>query len=144
MKQHVPKRFGRFDVPIVNNNKSDNTYDRIYGARSNQPMITENKKIGTGYNPADDLPKFGKKTLMEEQEVSSVSYTFYYSLQIMRQIMEQQQAKDQKEEQDRNFRCLDTTQRVDFTQKTHYDNTVGRRVMKDQNGNGVSMSCKDE
>ena len=62
----------------------------------------------------------------------------------MRQIMEQQQAKDQKEEQDRNFRCLDTTQRVDFTQKTHYDNTVGRRVMKDQNGNGVSMSCKDE
>ena len=33
-------------------------------------METEQKLIGGGYNPADDLPRFGRKTLNAEQEVS--------------------------------------------------------------------------
>mgnify|MGYP000909537634 CR=1 FL=1 len=33
-------------------------------------MITSNSGFGKGYNPADDLPKLGRKTLAMEQEVS--------------------------------------------------------------------------
>ena len=48
----------------------DSTIDRIYGELNPQPMISESYAIGKGTNPADNLAKFGKKTLAMEQAVS--------------------------------------------------------------------------
>ena len=44
--------------------------ERIYGELNPQPMISESYAIGKGTNPADNLAKFGKKTLAMEQAVS--------------------------------------------------------------------------
>jgi len=66
VREHIPKRCGNFEEPITTDKVFDNTYDRIYGVRQYEPMVTEQKQIGTGYNPADDLPKFGRKTLNTE------------------------------------------------------------------------------
>ena len=50
----------------------DSTIDRIYGQLNPQPMISESYAIGKGTNPADNLAKFGKKTLAMEQAVSQI------------------------------------------------------------------------
>jgi hypothetical protein len=41
----------------------DDTSDRIYGEKKPEAMVTQSTMIGSGYNPADDLPKVGKKTM---------------------------------------------------------------------------------
>jgi len=74
MRQHIPKKHCNFDEPIINKTKMDSTMDRIYGAMTVHPMVPESSKMGTGKNPANDLPKFGKKTLDAEKEVSTIEY----------------------------------------------------------------------
>ena len=70
MKTHIPKRHCNFEEPIKGATEFDNTYDRINGNRQDQPMVPESMSVGTGKNPADALPRFGKKTMAAEQEVS--------------------------------------------------------------------------
>jgi hypothetical protein len=70
MREHIPKKHLNFDEPPKTDKVFDNTADRIYGERNPQPMISESYGIGKSSNPADNLAKFGKKTLMMEQEVS--------------------------------------------------------------------------
>ena len=70
MRKHIPKRHLDWDNPVVNTQKMDSTTDRIYGVLDPQPMISESYAIGKGTNPADNLAKFGKKTLAMEQAVS--------------------------------------------------------------------------
>jgi len=41
-------------------------------------MDTESKIIGSGYNPADELPKLGRKAMNSDQEVSFI--LFIYSI----------------------------------------------------------------
>jgi len=53
-------------VPIVSNKPLDSTMDRIYGEKKPVPFVSESSHVGAGYNPADDLPKFGKKTMAAE------------------------------------------------------------------------------
>lgn len=72
MRQHIPKRHLDWDNPVVNTQKMDSTVDRIYGALNPQPMISESYAIGKGTNPADNMAKFGKKTLAMEQAVSEL------------------------------------------------------------------------
>jgi hypothetical protein len=48
----------------------DNTMERINGALNPEPMVTQSSIVGSGYNPADALPKVGRKTILMEREVS--------------------------------------------------------------------------
>lgn len=73
MQKHIPKRHLDFENPIVNNNAVEDTKGRIYGETIVNDFATETGKIGTAFNPVDNLPKHGKKTLTAEQEVSIVT-----------------------------------------------------------------------
>jgi hypothetical protein len=63
MKEHIPKRHLNFEEPILTDKVFDNTFDRIYGERKPMPLFTETSEIGTSTNPADSLPRVGKKTM---------------------------------------------------------------------------------
>ena len=69
-KEHIPKKHLNFEEPIANNKVFDNTADRIYGEKLNAPMVTETRQLGTATNPADALPKLGRKTMATEANVS--------------------------------------------------------------------------
>lgn len=66
VKEHIPKKHCDFDTPIVSDKPYDNTNQRIYGEKLDAPMFSETYHIGKSTNPADALPKAGKKTLMTE------------------------------------------------------------------------------
>ena len=71
VKSHIPKKHLDFEAPpkeVV----QDNTTYRIYGELKPQPMIPQSTTFGSGYNPADDLPKVGRKTLDMEKEVRNI------------------------------------------------------------------------
>ena len=61
VKSHIPKRHLDFENPIAVPKLVDSTQDRIYGEVKPQPMVTETSTIGTGFNPADNLARVGKK-----------------------------------------------------------------------------------
>ena len=71
--QHVPKKHLDFENPITNNPNKFDTRSRIFGHTTASEMTTEQKIIGTGKNPADALPKIGKK----QQEIESVVSTIF-------------------------------------------------------------------
>ena len=73
MKEHIPKRHLDFENAIATDKVFDNTSGRIYGDRNQPaPFVSEMQgQIGKSYNPADNLPKVGRKTQQSEQEVSS-------------------------------------------------------------------------
>jgi len=61
VKEHIPKRHLDFESSIGGPKLFDSTQDRIYGEARPQPMVTETSTIGTGFNPADNLARVGKK-----------------------------------------------------------------------------------
>ena len=61
VKEHIPKRHLNFEEPIEGAASYDITADRIYGDRPHPSMGTETGTIGTGFNPADNLARVGKK-----------------------------------------------------------------------------------
>jgi hypothetical protein len=63
MKEHIPKKHLNFEEPIKSDKVFDNTFSRIHGERKPEPMFSETSLIGTSKNPADNLPKIGRKTL---------------------------------------------------------------------------------
>ena len=69
VREHIPKRHLDFENPIKAEKVFDNTQDRIYGEKLNYPMITESYYIGKSVNPADNIPKIGKKTLGLEADI---------------------------------------------------------------------------
>ena len=66
-KEHIPKKHLNFEEPIKTDKVFDNTHNRINGERRDELMITENRLYGTGKNPADSLPKVGKRTQLMER-----------------------------------------------------------------------------
>lgn len=62
IREHVPKRHLDFENPIINEKINDDTNQRIYGEKNPQPMFSETYSIGKSFNPADNLPKVGRKT----------------------------------------------------------------------------------
>jgi len=70
VKSHIPKKHLDFDNPPKTGGPTDNTTERIYGELKPQPMVAQSGVVGSGYNPADDLPKVGRKTQNMEREVS--------------------------------------------------------------------------
>ena len=52
--------------------------------------------------------------------------------------------KEREVEALRELTYFNTTQKSDYVPQSHTENTIGRRVMKTQDGKGVSFMDKDE
>jgi len=89
-------------------------------------MYSQNYLYGRGVNPADALPKVGLKSKRIEQEM--------YRL-IAAEIQEIDDAKN-RELQVRNF---ETTTRSEFISKPLNENTLGRWIMRTQDGEAVPL-----
>lgn len=72
IKEHIPKKHLDFENPIVHNKPCEDSKSRIFGELSTNDFSTETKAIGTSYNPADNLPRLGKKRMQCEQDVSII------------------------------------------------------------------------
>lgn len=69
MKEHIPKKCGDLEKPIVNRKEFDNTHERIHGQEINEVIQTSNKDYGNGRNAADEMPKAGKRQDILDQKV---------------------------------------------------------------------------
>lgn len=131
VREHIPKRHLDFENPIKTDKVFDNTVDRIYGLTEQQIMRPTCLDYGTGYNPADDLPKVGRKTQNFEREIA---------LQVAQEMKEKQEREDAVRQQ----RCFDTTSRTYHDQKSLVENQIGRKVMYTQDGVSVGMAERDQ
>jgi hypothetical protein len=59
-------------------------------------------------------------------------------------VAEEMRLKKEEEERLRNQRFFDTTAKTTFTQKELTENTIGRKVMKTQDGKLVENDRRDE
>ena len=69
MKEHIPKRHLDFENPINTKKQFDNTTNRIYGEIQSSATNPSSGVWGTGVNPANDMPKIGRKAKMLEKEI---------------------------------------------------------------------------
>ena len=69
VREHIPKKHLNFEEPIKTDKEFDKTHDRIHGERKDELMHTENFFYGKSKNPADELPRVGKKNQKLEQEM---------------------------------------------------------------------------
>ena len=126
VKEHIPKKHLDFENPIRNEKVFDNTHDRIYGEKKDELMYSENFHYGKGKNPADALPKVGRKNKILEQEMMSI-------------IAGELQQKDEELERLRQTRYFETTTKNEFSGKPLTENTIGRWVMKSQDGKTIPL-----
>ena len=126
VREHIPKKHLNFEEPIKTEKKFDNTHDRIHGVRMDQPMYSENYYYGKSVNPADALPKVGLKNKRLEQEMYAI-------------ISGELKEKDDALERERQERRFDTTTKVTYEQKPLTENTVGRWLMKTQDGVALGL-----
>lgn len=94
-------------------------------------MATFNKEYGTGQNKADGIARIGRKTEMMEREIAAA----------VAKEMQERRAEQERKQQER---CFDTTSSENFTAQDLTQNTVGRKVMKTQDGKLVPLECRDE
>lgn len=116
MREHIPKRCGNLEEPIKSDKVFDNTADRIYGERQYSLNGTESALIGAGHNPADDLPKIGRKTFNSDREVSFFLVELFW-FQILLKVQEEMKEKQRIADLAREQRFFETTSKADFTQK---------------------------
>ena len=112
-------------------------------------MSTETSTIGTGRNPADNLARKGKKAQMFEQDVGRVIYffvteTYIFFYQILDKVAAELAETEKQKAVERDQRMFETTNMAVHKEMDHYQNTIGRRVMKTQDGAPVSLNEKDE
>ena len=89
-------------------------------------MYSENYHYGRSVNPADALPKVGLKNKRLEQEMYAI-------------IKSELQEKEDELERERQARRFDTTNKVTYEQKPLNENTVGRWVMRTQDGAAIGL-----
>ena len=130
-KEHIPKKHLDFETNNSNKYKGDNTHDRIHGERLETQFKSENNGYGRGYNAADHLPTKGQRTANLERQIEM-------------QVMDELRQKEEEEERIRNMRYFDSTTKTTFVKQDYGANTVGKRVMKTQNGAELSLINKDE
>lgn len=94
-------------------------------------MTTNNTEYGTGKNPAAAIAHVGKKKQMME-------------LEIQRQVQQEMEERRAKLEATTQERYFDTTNRENFVAQDLTLNTIGRKVMKTQDGKLVSLGSRDE
>ncbi len=68
-KEHIPKKHGDLENPIVTDKKFDDTKRRINGDEFAAITSSENFDYGKSTNPANDLPTYGKRTVNIEAEI---------------------------------------------------------------------------
>ena len=122
VREHIPKKHLNFEEPIRAPKKFDDTHDRILGEKKVEIMSAESFHYGTGVNKADALPKVGLKNKRMEQEMRSM-------------IAGELNERDDVIERQKEIRCFETTTKDNFHQKSLTENTIGRWVMKTQDGN---------
>ena len=71
-------------------------------------------------------------------------YPLLLTLQIQMQVAEEMRLKAEEEERERNRRHFESTTQTTFQQKSLQENVVGRKVMKTQDGQLVSLNNRDE
>lgn len=121
--QHVPYRNG--DPTFMR--EREGTETRIHGTEHPLDTLnTFNYEYGKATNPADNLPKLGKR----EQLLAS---------QIYNEVHQEHLEKLEVERKEKEARAFETTTKSNFNWKTT-EGTVGKRVMKDQNGREVNLS----
>ena len=121
---HIEKKWGDLEKPILHDKKFDDTGERIHGDRRLHDMTSENYHYGKSKNPADELPRVGKRTLAMEREIQE-------------QVRKELEEKAAEEERIRNMRYFDSTAKTTFVAQDLQQNTVGKRVMKTQDGQTV-------
>ena len=84
-------------------------------------MNTNNQEYGVAKNKADSIAKLGKKTQLHEKDIEA-------------QVSQMMQERENEEKRRNEQRYFDTNNRENFVKKNMADNTVGRRVMKTQDG----------
>ena len=62
----------------------------------------------------------------------------------MAKVQAEMQEQDRLAELERQKRHFETTTKADFTKKDYQQNTIGRKVMRNQDGKNVCMSERDE
>ena len=62
----------------------------------------------------------------------------------MAKVQAEMQEQDRLAELERQRRHFDTTAKCDYTAKDYQQNTIGRKVMRNQDGKNVCMSERDE
>ena len=118
--------------PIGGGGKTfDNTHERILGYRRDEVTNSENWEYGRSTNAADALPKVGRRTQMLEAQIHA-------------QLIEEQREKDAKEQRRLNERYFDTTTGSTHTTQDMAANTIGRRLIKTQDGAPIAPSHFDE
>lgn len=81
---------------------------------------TESKLIGAGHNPADDLPRLGRKTLNSDKEVSRIQTKTNSLLKIMMKVQEEMREKQRIADLANEQRFFETTQKSDYTKQDMY------------------------
>lgn len=68
-KEHIPKRHGDLENPIIPHKEFDNTAERIQGYRRDEVSHSENWEYGRSINPAESIPKVGRRTQILEHQI---------------------------------------------------------------------------
>jgi len=120
-REHIAKKHLDFENPIQTDKVFDNTSNRVYGESRPEIMATNNLEYGTGKNSADGIATIGRKTKNIEKEIAMK----------VAQEMAEKEARFEAKQKERYF---DTTNGDTHTTQDLSHNTIGRRVMKTQDG----------
>lgn len=71
-KEHIPKKWGDLENPIVHNKVFDNSHNRIHGEKQYQTFETFNHTYGGAKNPVDSMPKIGRRDEILERNVIKI------------------------------------------------------------------------
>ena len=129
-REHIPKKHLDFENPINTEKVFDNTSNRVYGESRPETMTTNNLEYGTGKNSADGIAMIGRKTKNIEREIAM-------------KVAQEMAEKEAREEAKRQERYFDTTTGDTHTTQDLSHNTVGRRVMKTQDGQKADGPAND-
>lgn len=110
-REHIPKKHGDLENPIVHNKQYDVTADRIHGERRDDFLKTNNHEYGKAYNPADNLPKIGRRTEMLQAQVSIL-----HNCQVHAEVAEELRLKKEKEDRMKEQRYFDSTAKTTFVE----------------------------
>lgn len=131
MKEHIPKKHLDLENPIVTDKRFDSTADRIYGESRPEIMRPTCLDYGTGKNPADAMPRVGRKTQAIEKMIAA-------------EVQAEMEAKAAQVEAERNRRFFQTTKEAYHCGQPLTENVVGRKVMRTQDGQLVDMAARDQ
>ncbi len=121
VREHIPKKHLQFEEPIHVTKKFDTTHDRIHGYRTDEPLYSQNYHYGRGHNKADELPKVGLKSKRLEEEMYQI-------------IAGELKEREEEQERVRQQRRFETTTNSTHAAFSLTENTVGRWLMKTQDG----------